>query len=66
MTTKPTGPTGTLARMLYAAQRDLEAAQELSDMQARQIHQLEARMAERPVCRCWWCRMMRTIGGLCR
>ena len=63
---KPTGPTGTLARMLYAAQRELEAAQELSDMQARQIEQLEARLAKRPVCRCWWCRMMRTIGGLCK
>jgi hypothetical protein len=39
---------------------------ELSDMQARQINQLEARLSERPVCRCWWCRMMRTIGGLCK
>jgi hypothetical protein len=63
---KPTGPTGTLARILYTVQRDLEAEQAIVDMQARQIEQLEARLAERPVCRCWWCRMMRTIGGWCR
>ena len=63
---KPTGPTGTLVRMLYAAQRDLEAAQALVDMQARQIEQLEARLAKRPLCRCWWCRMMRLIGGWCK
>ncbi len=66
MTRRPTGPTGTLARMLYAAQRDNEAMQAIIDTQARQINQLEARLAELPVCRCWWCRMMRTIGGWCR
>jgi len=27
---------------------------------------LEARLSARPICRCWWCKVMRTIGGWCK
>ncbi len=59
MTTKPTGPTGTLARMLAASLADREKDQAIIEMQAREIIVLKNRLAEVPPCARWWCRMVR-------
>lgn len=59
MTTRPTGPTGTLARMLAAALSDNEKNQAIIEMQAREITVLKNQMANYLPCTCWWCRLTR-------
>lgn len=61
MTTKPTGPTGTLARMLAAALSDHEKDKAIIEMQAREITVLKNRLANPQPCACWWCRLTRRV-----